>query len=335
MMDWWKNIDCLEMDVTSYCNARCPSCRRTWHLDDIPLIHFDKDVWKRIWTEDLKGHNIRKLVLNGNWGDSMMHKDMLEMIEYPYKMFPDIKLFIDTNGGMRDTKFWAGLAKILNENYAKPVVRFGIDGATEESNDIYRVGVSLAKVLENAKAFIDAGGAAQWRMTVFDHNVHEFDKAEALAREYGFTAFRTRKSYARRIIDKNNEVKCTTECYDKMPKEELFKDVWIRDVKTPKKNKFYQLPDLEHKCIWYREHRLQVDPYMNVWPCCHMSGEFFRTDNIDIKLDSWKKYGFKSNNLEKHTLQEILEGPYFTKEIDDAVAEARWSPCRKVCGVQK
>jgi MoaA/NifB/PqqE/SkfB family radical SAM enzyme len=334
-MEWWKNIDCLEIDVSSFCNARCPSCRRTHHVDEIPLVHFDLNVWKRLWTEDLKGHNIRKLVLNGNWGDSGMHKDLVEMLEYPVAAFPQIKLFIDTNGGMRDTRFWASLATILNEKYGKPVVRFGIDGATEESNNIYRVGVSLAKVLENAKAFIDAGGSAQWRMTVFDHNVDEIDAAESLAREYGFVSFRTRKSYARKIFDPQDKLICTTQCYDTRPHVEIFKDVYIRNIKTKHKNYFYQLEDLDHKCIWYREHRLQIDPYMNVWPCCHISGEFFDTKTIDIKVDSWKKYGFKSNNLEKHTLQEVLEGPYFTKEIDDAVGEARWSPCRKVCGVQK
>jgi hypothetical protein len=72
---------------------------------------------------------------------------------------------------------------------------------------------------------------------------------------------------------------------------------------------------------------------MNVWPCCHISGEFFDTQNIDIKLDSWKKYGFKCNNLEHRTLQEVLQGPYFTTEIEDAVSEARWHPCKKVCNV--
>lgn len=337
-MKWSEILDGVEIDVSSFCNAKCPSCRRTWHGDEMPLTHFDINVWKRFWQEDLKDFKLRKLVLNGNWGDSLMHKDILEMIEYPAKHNPNIKLFIDTNGGMRNPEFWAEFAEKLTSIYVNPIVRFGIDGTDNFTNDIYRVKVEYDRVIENTRAFINAGGLAQWRMTVFDHNVHQVHKAHDIAERMGFLNFRSRKSYSRKIYDPNDNVTSTTFCYDSMDHAKIFINSKFKPTSQAKftKGAMYREPTfVEHACIWYRERRVQIDPFMNVWPCCHISGELLDTETIDIKKDSWSKYGFQHNNLKKHSFREILDSDYFTKEIEDAVDDARWSPCRKVCGVQK
>jgi hypothetical protein len=44
--------------------------------------------------------------------------------------------------------------------------------------------------MNNASAFINAGGSAHWDMLVFEHNEHQIDDAEILAREMGFSWFR-------------------------------------------------------------------------------------------------------------------------------------------------
>ena len=80
MMNWRDSLTTLEIDVSSYCNAACPSCRRTQHKENLSLVHFDLETWKKLWTQDLNGMKIKKLVLNGNWGDPMMHKDFVERI---------------------------------------------------------------------------------------------------------------------------------------------------------------------------------------------------------------------------------------------------------------
>ena len=45
------------------------------------------------------------------------------------------------------------------------------------TNDLYRVDVVYDTVIRNAKAFIDAGGFAQWNMTVFDPQLHQIREA--------------------------------------------------------------------------------------------------------------------------------------------------------------
>ena len=358
MMNWYDNLTTLEIDVSSFCNAACPSCRRTQHRQDLELIHFDLDVWKKLWLVDLKNVTIEKLVLNGNWGDPMMHKHFVEMLKYPRMHNPDIQVSIDTNGGYRNEKFWSSLAEVLNVYEHPVIVRFGIDGISNYTNDLYRVDVVYDTVIRNARAFIDAGGFAQWNMTVFDHNYHQIRDAMHLAADYNFVSFRSRKSYARRIHDKDDNVRATTYCYEgKNMKIKKFlyenfepnEDTIFTMVRLPAsfnnrlkgKNMMYQVQPQQHKCIWFRERRLQIDPYMNVWPCCHISGELMENDStsehfkIDIFEDSWKKYEYKCNNLKHNSFKDIVQHNYFTKEIDDAVNSARWKPCIKYCGVDK
>ena len=48
--------------------------------------------------------------------------------------------------------------------------------------------------MENAEAFISAGGRARWDFIVFKHNQHQVEEAEKLANKMGFKQFRIRKT---------------------------------------------------------------------------------------------------------------------------------------------
>jgi hypothetical protein len=98
---------------------------------------------------------------------------------------------MNTNGGLRSVEWWQELASILNQ--PRDYVVFSIDGLAD-TNHIYRINVKWNKVLENAKAFINAGGSAHWDMLVFDHNRHQVDSAEYTAGLYGFKWFRAKVS---------------------------------------------------------------------------------------------------------------------------------------------
>ena len=195
-------------------------------------------------------------------------------------------------------------------------------------------------------------------MTVFDHNYHQIKQAMDLANDYNFVSFRSRKSYARIIFDRDDNARATTYCYENKnqtilkfmyPNYELRDEDIFTMVRLPaslngrlgEKSMVFHIDEQNHKCIWFRERRLQIDPYMNVWPCCHISGELMDTDSasehykMDIFEDSWKKYEYKCNNLKHNSFQDVVQHNYFTKEIDDAVNSARWKPCRKYCGVDK
>jgi len=55
--------------------------------------------------------------------------------------------------------------------------------------------------MENAKAFIDAGGIAHWDFIVFQHNEHQVEEARHLAKEMGFKNFNVKKTTRWRRYD--------------------------------------------------------------------------------------------------------------------------------------
>src|SRR5262249_44436596 len=118
-------------------------------------------------------------------------KDTLSILQYLRRANPDICLGLHTNGSARSVEWWSELARILP--HGKGYVRFGIDGL-ETTNHLYRRNTKWDTVMRNVKAFIAAGGNAEWDFLVFRHNEHQVDEARALARELGFTLFNCKAS---------------------------------------------------------------------------------------------------------------------------------------------
>jgi MoaA/NifB/PqqE/SkfB family radical SAM enzyme len=86
---------------------------------------------------------------------------------------------IDTNGGYRSEDWWASLAR------PNVLINFALDGTDNESLEKYRIGVKYDKVYANLKAFVAAGGNAQWNFIAFKHNEHQVETAKKLAEELG------------------------------------------------------------------------------------------------------------------------------------------------------
>ena len=84
------------------------------------------------------------------------------------------------------------------------MVFFSLDGVGNKSLQNYRVGADFYKILDNARAFIDTGGKAMWRMIKFKHNEHQIERAREIANEMGFWQFITVNS--NRKINTNREL---------------------------------------------------------------------------------------------------------------------------------
>ena len=72
-------------------------------------------------------------------------------------------------------------------------INFAIDGL-KDTNHIYRVKTDFDRIIDNAEAFIKAGGNAHWIMIIFDHNQHQIDEANELSKKVGFRSFQTKIS---------------------------------------------------------------------------------------------------------------------------------------------
>jgi sulfatase maturation enzyme AslB (radical SAM superfamily) len=127
---------------------------------------------------------LTRINLNGNFGDSVMNPETVDIVQYFRDCNEKLIIDISTNGGARDSEYWQALAKL------GATVFFCIDGL-EDTHSLYRQNTVYATVIKNATTFIAAGGKAVWKMIRFDHNLHQFEQAKQLAHDMGFIRFET------------------------------------------------------------------------------------------------------------------------------------------------
>ena len=233
----FQNVKIVHLEPTTNCNAACPQCLRTrtefepneLSLEDVKLL-FTPDVLVQL----------EKIYMCGNYGDPASARQTLEMYEYFRSVNTNLTLGMNTNGGIRFPDWWTRLAKVMNK--PNDYVVFSIDGL-EDTNHLYRRNVRWSKVMDNAKAFIDAGGSAHWDMLVFEHNKHQVDEAYKLAKDMGFNWFRAKVS--RR--------------FNRFPVDGISQPIDFNDTKV-----------LEGhiECSAMKENSIFVDASGKVFPCC-------------------------------------------------------------------
>jgi MoaA/NifB/PqqE/SkfB family radical SAM enzyme len=192
MLKFLETVRVLHLEPTDICQAACPLCAR----ETDPT--FNKDLQHSLTVEDIKRilpehviARLDKMFMCGTYGDPAAGPNTLELYKYFRSVNSDITLGMNTNGGLQNTNWWKTLAK----QFSNPLdyVVFSIDGL-EDTNHVYRKNVSWNRVIANAEAFISGGGAAQWDMLIYEHNEHQVDACEQLARDMGFKWFRAKVS---------------------------------------------------------------------------------------------------------------------------------------------
>lgn len=173
----------LEVEISSYCNLKCPLCRRTtntgWSQDNLDLEIF-KERFEHILPE------IDTVDLCGYYGDFYMHPESLDFIRFIKDC--GCRVSISTSGGKNDPMYWNELSKLLDSN---DMVVFGIDGMV--SNKRYR-GTNWMDVMQNLCQIKSKDIPVEWQYIVFEHNQHELEWSKGLAEANGieFTPFRSR-----------------------------------------------------------------------------------------------------------------------------------------------
>tara|TARA_B100000214_G_scaffold166764_1_gene119759 strand:+ start:114 stop:1037 length:924 start_codon:yes stop_codon:yes gene_type:complete len=172
----WTDI---QIDLTDKCNAACLFCSRN---EEGRVISTDLTV------EDIKkitNSDVKSIEMCGNYGDASANRHLFPILDHLVESDIDIKLF--TNGSAHKPSYWEELAKRIGDN---PVL-FALDGTDKETYEYYRVKCVWEKTLENATAFINAGGWAVWSMVQFSWNEHQIDTAMEMAKSMGFLHFHT------------------------------------------------------------------------------------------------------------------------------------------------
>lgn len=187
-----NDVKVLHLESTDVCQAACALCARETDKDfrKDRQHHLDMNKITKVF-DDAKIAALDKMFMCGNYGDPAAGKYTLDIYREFRKLNKDIVLGMNTNGGLQNTLWWFELGRIFNQ--PQDYVVFSIDGL-EDTNPVYRKGVTWSRVMQNARAFIEAGGSAHWDMLVYKHNQHQVDEAEQLARDMGFKWFRAKVS---------------------------------------------------------------------------------------------------------------------------------------------
>jgi len=146
----------LHLEVTDVCQAECPLCAR----ETDPL--FNKDLKHNLTASDMINilgeqfiSRLDKMFMCGNYGDPAAGANTLSIVDYFRQVNKHITLGMNTNGGVQSPSWWTELGQRFDQ--PTDYVVFSIDGL-EDTNHIYRKKVNWSKVMNNAAAFIKAGG---------------------------------------------------------------------------------------------------------------------------------------------------------------------------------
>jgi MoaA/NifB/PqqE/SkfB family radical SAM enzyme len=339
----YHEITSLSLEVTSKCQARCPMCARNYHGDVenplLPINDIPIDLLKQIIPVDFV-KQLRAVTMCGNFGDPILYKDLILAIEYFATNNPSIYIEIDTNGSARTKDWWRNLAKALPDNHR---VQFGIDGLSD-TNHIYRVGTDYNTIIENAQAFIDAGGKARWNYIIFKHNQHQLEQAKQIANDLGFESFREKessrfigsKSYD--VLDRNGNVAYKLEA----PTEQRITFV-TKEIVENYKQIFSQATI---NCQVKQTKTIHINAQGYVWPCTFVAaipylyekpGELVYNyimdsrKNLEEFLDS-KFGGMEFLNLRHTTIESVVNSTQWQTEWDKVFRDNSVYVCTRACG---
>ena len=320
-------VNLLHIEPTTRCNASCPGCPRNNNGFGVREDLIIGDVDPNIIIDTANQFPYLKVIhLCGNLGDPIAYKHLNGLIDkiiiqnkYFWDEFdsgrsiqPQHHWFIDihTNGSLRSVKWWQELGKKCDDHfYRLHKIVFGIDGL-KDTNHIYRQATNFNKIIDNAKAFIDTGGFAEWQFLIFKHNEHQVEEAKQLSESIGFKRFYTRQPWFTKAFHwRTNEeyylepgtifsdIQRPNDMYEENiePSSELYTD----NIYVEKGNCMHLDIHKDNSNL----HSMFMSIDGKVMPCCHWSNNFNYKEEYDIKtLDIENEF---SNNHYRLTCRAI------------------------------
>lgn len=176
----------IRLDASTICQLKCPACYMRKNPDLVKkgcrIGNLKFDNFKKLIDDNI----LEKIELS-NSGEIFLNPDLIRIIEYAYKNGVTVSV---TNGVNLN---------YLSDEQAEALVKFkvdtvtvSIDGASQKTYQIYRVGGNYNKVINNVKKIIKYKKKYKsifpfinWKFIVFGHNEHEIEKAKKEAKKLG------------------------------------------------------------------------------------------------------------------------------------------------------
>ena len=320
----------LQLELSTMCNVLCLGCVRTdvryfnRKKPSVPdKMYHDIDVL----TKTIKSFKtVVQVELIGTIDEPMMYPHIFELCEF--LIDNNITVTMHTNGSLRSEKDWVKLGNILKKG--RHQVSFSIDGKKEE-HEYYRQKSNYEKILKNAAAYLSTGAQGNWQLVEFPWNKHQIPELEKLSKEMGFHEFRTRPDRSG-ISDMTDE-------YIEQRKQTEYREPTYDDFSYPE-----DLPKRKISCSFGNKNMYFISYDFRLWPCCFISNTFFKygeeTDLLKERI--YGNYGEDFNDLNKKTVEEILDSPFFKEDLLDSFTSTTFgsgckdkiSRCAQTCGMK-
>lgn len=335
----------IHLEITNNCQASCPMCSRNHHGGiDNPLIkinnwtleHFKNTINLEVLAQ------IDALYFCGNFGDPLLNNNLIEMVEYAVAYKPSIEIRIHTNGSLRSTEWWQKIAQVLPKEH---VVIFAVDGL-EDTHSLYRIGTDYQQIIRNAKAFISAGGVAEWAFIRFKHNAHQVEIAKKTATQLGFKRFVVKDS-SRFVIDKKFPV--------------LGKDGRITHYLEPSSeskivfvdrkiiNQYKQMVEESTiNCYAQNSKEIYIDAYGRLFPCCWLASTPYNytepgSDILVVRNEMYDQYdsmiadfgGIDNIDTKHHSIKSIINSNVYQTVWEGYWTNPKMVTCARACGTNK
>ena len=324
MYDLTKPLS-IQWELNNLCNLMCPQCGRNvikdgklqWKYDDLNTVDTSLITFRAAY-KNIR-HPVSHIRFIGNLSEPVLSKDFLPICEF-LKAETDTAFQVSTHGSVRTSDYWKRLGKIFNGN-PKNIIFFSIDGVGNESLQNYRIGANFDKIMKNAKAFIEGGGKAIWRMIIFKHNQHQIEEARALAESLGFWEF---------ISVQTNRRHHMNEVYEYRGKKRILENQDISSEWNDEVDKNRTSSEiLDIQCKYKETNSFYVDYLKRVWVCCYIPNKA----QFGRQHEWYAKYNDDmTNSLVYKTFDQIMENQFY-----DTIQEA-WndsdtclSDCKKFC----
>ena len=299
---WTTNtLEWIDIELTSFCNIKCKGCFRVVSKEADKILnktYLDIEVIKEKFQKEMFP-NIKIINFCGSVDEPTTHPNFFQIIEH----FADWNCHINiaTNGSLRTTTWWEKLAKVLPKSHK---VVWGIDGS-DELSEVYREGSNFKKVRNNFRAFIKAGGRANWQFISFEHNEHQLEIAREIAKKEGFEEFKT-------IISHRKDTG----------------GVKHKKIEVEESNCI--------SCKYANQKRIFVNHMGNVIPCCHLNAKMLEYAVTDRKKDKFEDILFEKNymkdiNLKNTTIEKAINGKVWTAIRNSWTSDTKIARCEQVC----
>lgn len=221
------------LETTNSCNLNCPYCMvgmqndltakhgNTAHNLMTRPIGFMTEETFQLVRKELNKFGIRKVYLHFQ-GEPFLNKLTPRFARVLKEDGLEVGVF--TNGQAFNENNIGELAKAKVD-----LIRFSVDGASEETYQQNRVGGKFQKVYDNMKKMTDAHkGAAtriEWQFLAMRNNEHEIEKAKLMAKELGVHIFvKGFRVTDPELVPKGDQYKCR--CYPK-PCTDIYHQIGI------------------------------------------------------------------------------------------------------------